>query len=300
MPAVAVGAAPAPAPKESEAAAPPAQLDWRSSLDAALKEAADSGRAVLVYFRADWSQPCELVDRGCFGNLPMVTYISRHFVPVRVDDTEETSETSRRFGIRVYPSVLFLLPSGEPLHLVLGPRVPKEFLGILNQVRLVPDLIRVQKEKPDDVEANFALGHAFAMLDQLKRAAPYLERVMRLDPENRQGHRTQAALILAMVPLEDGDSAATLENLTMYLLDYPQAPEIPTAMYYVGTVLYGDGRLAEAREAFDRLRQEYPRHVMAYKADKAIEAIDMRLRVQEVEKQRGEDYNQTKEPEPEG
>ena len=51
-------------------------------------------------------------------------------------------------------------------------------------------------------------------------------------------------------------------------------------MYYVGTVLYRDGRLAESREAFDRLRQEYPRHVMAYKADKAIEAIDLRLRIQ--------------------
>ena len=266
---------------KAEPAAPPAQLDWRTDLASALKEADASRRVVLIYFRADWSQPCELVDRGCFGNLPMVTYISRHFVPVRVDDTEETSETSRRFGIRVYPAVLFLLGSGEVLHFVPGPRVPREFLNILNQVRLLPDLIRDQEAKPDDVEANFALGNAFALLDQLKRGAPYLERVMTLDPTNRHGRRSQAALILAMAPLEDGDSAAVLDNLAMYLLDYPDAAEVPTAMYYVGTVLYRDGRLAESREAFDRLRQEYPRHVMAYKADKAIEAIDLRLRIQD-------------------
>jgi len=277
--AIAAPAAEAPRPEDPPKAETPAiQPDWRKDLDSTLKEAAEADRVVLVYFRADWSQPCEWMDRGCFGNKPMVTFISRHFIPLCVDDTKQTSPVSRRFGIRVYPSVLFLLPTGETLHFVLGPRTPKAFANLLNQIRLLPELMRDQKKAPNDLEANFALGNAFAMLNELHRAAPFLERAAELDPDNKHGRRSQAKLILALVPIEDGDTAATLDNLTTYLLDFPNAPEVPTAMYYVGTAFYGEKRYGEAREAFVELRKQFPKHPMAYKADKAIEAIDGLLR----------------------
>jgi tetratricopeptide (TPR) repeat protein len=266
---------------EPKAEAPAIQPDWRKDLDSALKEAAASDRVVLIYFYADWCQPCEWMDRGCFGNKPMVTFISRHFIPLRVDDSKETSLVSRKFGIRVYPSVLFLLPSGETLHLAIGPHTPDAFANLLNQIRLFPELVRDQKKAPDDLEANFALGNAFAMLNQLHRAAPYLERAAELDPENKHGRRSQAKLILATVPLEDGNAAATLDNLGMYLLDFSDAPEVPTAMYYVGTVFYGEKRYGEAREAFAELQKRFPRHPITYKADKAIEHIDGLLRAVE-------------------
>lgn len=268
-----------PGPEDQPKAETPAiQPDWRKDLDSALKEAAASDRVVLIYFYADWCQPCEWMNRGCFGNKPMVTFISRHFIPLRVDDTEETSPVSQRFGIRVYPSVLFLLPTGETLHFAIGPRTPNAFANLLNQIRLFPELMRDQKKAPNDLEANFALGNAFAMLNELHRAAPFLERAAELDPDNKHGRRSQAKLILALVPIEDGDSAATLDNLTTYLLDFPNAPEVPTAMYYVGTALYGEKRYGEAREAFVELQKRFPQHPMTYKADKAIEHIDGLLR----------------------
>jgi len=290
----AIAAPAAEAPKsqgQPKAETPAIQPDWRKDLDSALKEAAASDRVVLIYFHADWSQPCEWMSRGCFGNKPMVTFIFRHFVPLRVDDTKEASPVSQRFGIRVYPSVLFLLPTGETLHLAMGPRKPEEFANLLNQVRLFPELVRAQKKAPNDLEANFALGNAFAMLNQLRRAAPYLERAAELDPDNKHGRRSQARLILAMVPLEDGNAAATLDNLAAYLLDFPDAPEVPTAMYYVGTVFYGEKRYGEAREAFAELQKRFPRHPMTYKADKAVEYIDGLLRAA--------DDGQPKAPEPE-
>jgi len=299
--AIAAPAAEAPRPEDQPKAETPAiQPDWRKDLDSALKEAAASDRVVLIYFHADWSQPCEWMNRGCFGNKPMVTFISRHFIPLRVDDTKEASPVSRRFGIRVYPSVLFLLPTGETLHLAMGPRKPEEFANLLNQIRLFPELVRAQKKAPNDLEANFALGNAFAMLNELHRAAPFLERAAELDPDNKHGRRSQAKLILALVPIEDGDSAATLDNLTTYLLDFPNAPEVPAAMYYIGTALYGEKRYGEAHEAFVELQKRFPQHPMTYKADKAIEHIDVLLRPREVEKTRTEDYNQKKEPKPEG
>jgi len=173
--------------------------------------------------------------------------------------------------------LMFLDPAGEPLHMVLGPRVPEDFYRILEQVRQIPALMERQHAHPDSLEANFALGNALAKLNHLKRAAPYLEKAARLDPDNAHGRRSQARLILAVVPLEDGDADRALANIEAYLKEFPDAPEAPVAVWFQGTILYRDGRLREARRYFESLIRRFPKHPKAYQADKAIEHIDRLL-----------------------
>lgn len=255
----------------------PAQIAWQSDVGAALKEAAKSGRVVLLAFRADWSQPCGMMERGTFGSKPIALYIERHFIPVRIDDSENVSPTSQTYHVRVYPTVLFLGPAGEVLHVVEGPRPPKEFQPILERVAALPGLIATQKQKPDDLEANFGLGNLFALLNQVSRAAPYLERAAQLDPANKKGRRSQARLILALAPLEKGNSAEALRLLRQFETDFKGAPGVPTAVFFQGAVLFQDGKLKEAREVFVRMQKEFPKHPKTYDADKAIIAIDGRL-----------------------
>jgi tetratricopeptide (TPR) repeat protein len=218
------------------------------------------------------------MEQGPFASRKMAAYIEQHFVPLRVDDTAETGPVSKRYEIRVYPSILCLDGAGVPLHLIVGPREAEALYGLLEQVRALPGLMAAQKAAPGDLEANFAVGNAFAKLDQLRRAAPYLERAVELDPDNRRGRKSQAVLMLAVVPLEDGNVGKTLDNLDTYLRVFEGAPEVPVALHLKGTVLYRDGRLKESRAVFEELRQKFPKHRMAYEADKAIEAIDARLR----------------------
>jgi tetratricopeptide (TPR) repeat protein len=276
---LALAAAPAP-PKSGPAvpAEPPARLNWRTDVDAAIREAAAARRVVLIYFRADWSQPCQWMERGPFAARKMAAYIEQHFIPVRVDDTAGPGPAAKRYEVRVYPTLLLLDGAGTPLHIVLGPREAPALHAVLEEVCALPALVAGQKAKPDDLEANFALGNAFAKLNQLRRAAPYLEKAAELDPDNRRGRQSQAVLMLAMVPLEDGDVKTTLENLDTYLRQFRGAPEAPLALHFKGTVLYRDGRLHESRAVFEQLRQTFPKHRMAYEADKAIAAIEARLR----------------------
>jgi len=262
---------------------PAYRIEWRTLLAAALKEAADSGRLVLVYFHADWCQPCRLMDDGTFTTRGTTLYVAQHFVPVRIDDSKETSDVSKKYEIRLYPSILFLAAGGDPLHIVLGPRTPAQLYPILKQVAALPKLIEAQAKAPDDPKANFDLGGAWAILDQLKKAEPYLRRVVEKDPGNALGHLDQARLILAMVPIEDGDSALALKNLDQFIADFKDSPQRANALMFKGIVLYRDGRLEEARQVFDQLRTDYPKHSKAYEADKAIEAIDARLKAKAAE-----------------
>ena len=257
---------------------PAIRIAWRTDLEAARQEAAKYGHVILIFFCADWSQPATWMNDGTFVSLPVAGYVVQHFIPVRIDDSAGTSPVTKQYDIRVYPTVLFLDAAGKPLHMVLGPRPPQAFYGILKQVAELPKLIEAQRAAPDDLEANFAAGNAFALLNQLKRGQPYLKRAAELAPKNQNGRLSQARLLLAVVPLEDGDAALAMANIEAYLKEFKDAPEVPVAVFYQGTILFQDGKLAESRRYFEEVRQRFPTHPKAYDADKAIEAIDVRLK----------------------
>ena len=178
------------------------------------------------------------------------------------------------------------MPRFEPgaHHRSGGGKVSSATPEFLQQVEALPPLIEAQKKAPDDLEANFGLGNALAILNQMRRGEPYLKRAVELAPKNENGRLSQARLLLAVVPLEDGDSALALKNIEYWLREFRNAPEAPVAIFYQGTILFQDGKLNEARVYFERLRKEYPKHPKAYDADKAIEAIDRRLKLLEEAK----------------
>ncbi len=263
---------------------PPARTNWRPSVEDAVAEAVKTRKPVLFYFRAGWCQPCRWMEKGSFGNRKIAAWLEQHFVPVRIDDTACPGPWTKRFEVRVYPSVLFIHPAMNPkdpletpLHIIVGPRRPQEFVELCEAVRGLAPLFEAREAKPNDLEAAFALGEALARLGQMRRAAPHLERAAELDPRNEAGRRAQAELILAMVPLEENLPNEALKRLDAWMKAYPDAPEMPVALYYKGTVYYGDGRLREARAVFEALRKRFPAHRKAYEADKAIQAIDARL-----------------------
>jgi len=267
-----------PAKPSKKAEEPVVPIAWRQHLQAARSEAAQRGVCVLIYFRADWCHPCRLMENGAFLMPAIAQFINRHFIPLKVDDTDAPSDVTKTYEIRVYPSILFLDPGGKPLHLILGPPMPERFYRVMQQVSEVPVLMARQHAHPDSLEANFGLGNALAKLNHLRRAAPYLKKAADLDPQNAKGRLSQARLILAVVPLEEGLSKQALANLDAWLQEFADAPEAPVAVWYQGTILYRDGRLAEAKRYFRQILDRFPKHVKAYEAEKAIAHIDARLR----------------------
>jgi len=262
---------------------PASRIDWRTDLDAALKEAAASDRIVLVYFRADWCQPCLLMETGTFARPGFEKYLAESFVPVKADYTTEPGAASRKYQVRAYPSLLFLSSAGEALHMVVGPQTAPQLHAIMERVLGLVKVLAAQKKAPDDLEANFAVGSAYVGLDHLRRAEPYLQRACELDPRNEHGRLSQARLLLAVVPVENGDSALALKNLAAFMEEFKDAPEIPAAMFFQGEILFGDAKmdpvkLLETRGVFDALRTRFPKDVKAYEADRAIDVIDARLK----------------------
>ncbi|MCX5655449.1 MAG: thioredoxin family protein [Planctomycetota bacterium] len=272
--------APSPPTGAAEPPIPVVRIEWRANLDSAIKDAAASDRVVLIYFHADWCQPCRLMNDATFVNRAVAMYVGQNFVPVKVDDSSETSAVSKKYQVRIYPSILFLAPGGEPLHMLLFPRTAAELYPILEKVQAIPRMIEAQRKAPDDLEATFRLGEVWVTLDRVKQAEPYLKRTVELDPKNERGRLVQARLWLAIVPLEDGDAPQAIRNLRQFAEEFKDSPLVPTALHAIGAILARDGKFQEARQAFEDLRTRFPRDVMAYEADKAIDGLDARLKAE--------------------
>jgi thiol:disulfide interchange protein DsbD len=110
-----------------------------AGLDAALKQARESGRPVMIDFGAEWCAACKELDRYTYVDRKVVSEASR-FLNIKVDGTNEVDGVNalyERYGVSALPTVTFISSQGEVL---LDPRIngflpPDKFLAELKKVR---------------------------------------------------------------------------------------------------------------------------------------------------------------------
>lgn len=129
---------------DAHAASTAETFRWRS-WDDGLREASASKRPVLVDVYTDWCGWCKRMDRDVYSRDDVRDYLARNFVTVKLNAESSGNATyegkvqtprtiARRFGVRGYPTSVFLRPGGE--HLVnVGGYVPAErFLMVLRYI----------------------------------------------------------------------------------------------------------------------------------------------------------------------
>jgi thiol:disulfide interchange protein DsbD len=118
---------------------PSKQTGTVAGLDAALKQARESGRPVMIDFGAEWCAACKELDRYTYVDRKVVSEASR-FLNIKVDGTNEVDGVNalyERYGVSALPTVTFISSQGEVL---LEPRIngflpPDKFLAELKKVR---------------------------------------------------------------------------------------------------------------------------------------------------------------------
>ena len=79
---------------------------WRSDYEAALKEAAQARKPVMVDFYTDWCGACKMMDAEAYTNASVIDE-SRNFVMVKVD-AEKRTDLAQKFKVDGYPTILWM------------------------------------------------------------------------------------------------------------------------------------------------------------------------------------------------
>lgn len=107
----------------------PVPIKWATSLDTAMKEAAASGKQILVDFTATWCGPCKTMDELVFSSKAVVD-ASDNTIFVKVDaDTQR--DIIKKYKVSAYPTLVVLDASGKERKRALGYQSIREMVTFL-------------------------------------------------------------------------------------------------------------------------------------------------------------------------
>jgi thioredoxin-related protein len=121
------------------------KLPWRD-LDDGLVEAKKAGKPLLVDVVTDWCGWCKRMDRTTYADAGVRDYVTRAFVPVRLDAEDEARRATYQsrlvtwrqfadgFNVTGYPTTLFLDSDGGLITTVPGFVQPERFLNVLHYI----------------------------------------------------------------------------------------------------------------------------------------------------------------------
>jgi thioredoxin:protein disulfide reductase len=117
------------------------QIHWVLDEEQAFVESSRTGKPVLVDAWAEWCTACKLMDRGTWTDPAVRREVARHFVPLRLDFTEEAPRSDPRkdtYGVQALPTVLCCRARGCPpasARRAIGFLRPAEMLAFLEGQR---------------------------------------------------------------------------------------------------------------------------------------------------------------------
>lgn len=83
---------------------------WRTDFQAALAEAEQAGKPLLVHFYAIWCAPCSKMDRDVLKTPDVKKLLSERMIGVKID-SDRHPELIHRYGVQLLPSDLIVDPT---------------------------------------------------------------------------------------------------------------------------------------------------------------------------------------------
>jgi len=109
-----------------------ASVAWRADYEAAVQEAKEKGRPLVVEFYLEGCPHCQRLARETHTDARVAAALNERFVPVRLEGRQHM-ELVQKFGVRGAPTTLIFTAAGQELDRLVGFHTPEEYLAALNK-----------------------------------------------------------------------------------------------------------------------------------------------------------------------
>ena len=142
----------------------------QTSWEAILQKASDEGKIIFMDAYAVWCGPCKMMDKNVFADPAVGEYFNKNFVNAKIDmEKGEGIALSQKYGVRAYPTFLFIDGDGELVHRAVGYHASDDFIEVasvaLDQTKNLGGLSKRYEKGDRDPELLYNL--AFAKADAM-------------------------------------------------------------------------------------------------------------------------------------
>lgn len=95
--------------------------------EAALQKAGREKKLVFIDFFATWCGPCKMLDKTTWRDPKVTKWLETNTVPLKID-AEKEAGLAQRYGVRAYPTMVFIKADGTVLDRIIGYHPPERFL----------------------------------------------------------------------------------------------------------------------------------------------------------------------------
>lgn len=96
---------------------------YQGSFDQALKDAAKKKKLIFVDAYTSWCGPCKMMNNSTFKDKSAGDFFNANLISMKIDmEQGEGPAFAMKYGVRAYPTLLFINAKGEVVHKVLGYR----------------------------------------------------------------------------------------------------------------------------------------------------------------------------------
>lgn len=141
-------------------------INWQHDFAKAQADAKRSGKPIMADFYTDWCGWCKKLDKETYAD-KQVNALAAGFICVKID-AEKNKGLTARFGVRGYPTIVFLNYEGEIDNVVAGYLPPPAFAKVMKDV--------LQKTKKSSAPEDTAAKPAEVSLSKLKLSGIIMDR----------------------------------------------------------------------------------------------------------------------------
>lgn len=227
------------------------QGDLKSLFDAAKSKK----QIVMIDFFTTWCGPCKLIEENIYRHESFLDY-TKKLVAYKIDaEKGEGVALAAKYGVKVYPSVIFMDADGNEIERVIGYNPNREnYLQQLDRIILgkdVPSVWETNFSKSKSLETANKLSAYFQYFNEEKREL-YLNEALKFDPKANDP-RTRQNLAIQVTNLLRRDFEGGSKACDEYLAKYP----VDGAYLQVAAMYSGSLKKKDVNKAWEVVSNAY-------------------------------------------
>src|SRR5215831_3705999 len=182
----------------------PTKILWERDYQKAIERAQRENKSLIADMFTDWCELCKELDQQTFADRQLIRKMANAYVWLKLNtETEDDGiRLQKEFAIFTYPTVLVLDSHGEEVDRVARFLPATEFRekveSFTDDPESLANLRKTVGAQPNLISARYALAEKLLERNNYAKAAQEFEKVIEVDPENRESKTDLSQYNLAL------------------------------------------------------------------------------------------------------